>query len=344
MIAHRLPGARLPGVPDLMPAWMQDSGASGIRLERMRVPRPRAGEVLLRVRATALDGTDLRMMRRGPRRARAGVSTPGRQVPGSAVAGTVVAIGSGVVGSELGEEVVVGLPGGGGLAALVAVDEMRLVPRPPHLAVESAACLAGGGSRVWQALDMAGLDKRVAHRRRVLIAGASAAATIAVQLATVRGAEVWATDAVSSGRPPGVHPIAPDALAAEIPSGHLDAVVDLGSGIRLALLQRLTARGGVIVLAGEDAVPGSFRHRTAGLLLSGGRSIRIRTLAAGVHPEVVRALTLLADEGAVTPVWDGEWPFSAAPSAIHHLVAAGARAPVVVQGPDAGDAQTRVRE
>ncbi|MFP3607994.1 zinc-binding dehydrogenase, partial [Paraburkholderia sp. SIMBA_053] len=77
--------------------------------------------------------------------------------------------------------------------------------------------------------------------------------TFAVQLAALRGAEVWAT---CSGRNAPLverlgavrtfdHRVAP---LSEIPAGRFDAIVDIAGGMPLRELQRLVGHGGRIVL------------------------------------------------------------------------------------------------
>ncbi len=105
------------------------------------MPVPGRGEVLLRVRATALNAGDVRLLLGDPLLVRPvfGMTRPKYPVRGIEVAGTVVAVGPDVVGAEIGEEVVGELVGGGGLGEYVTVPASRLVPiptassrRPPH--------------------------------------------------------------------------------------------------------------------------------------------------------------------------------------------------------------------
>nr|WP_321182085.1 alcohol dehydrogenase catalytic domain-containing protein [Microbacterium barkeri] len=117
-----------------MSAWRRESygPAVGMTLEHIAVPVPRRGEVLLRVRATALNAGDVRLMLGDPLLVRPvfGLTRPKHPVRGMEVSGTVVAVGPDVVGAEIGEDVVGELVGGGGLAEYVRVPASRLVPIP----------------------------------------------------------------------------------------------------------------------------------------------------------------------------------------------------------------------
>src|SRR5690606_10688510 len=88
------------------------------------------------------------------------------------------------------DEVVAELDGGGGLAPFAVGRLDRVVARPETLAPEAAATLPISAGTAVQALDAAG----VGAGHRVLVIGASGGVgTFAVQLAALRGAEVWAT-------------------------------------------------------------------------------------------------------------------------------------------------------
>ncbi len=80
-------------------------GGTDIRVEELPMPEPGPGEVLVRVRAAGICGSDLHGYRGAdPWRSRSDVSSQGRQ-SGHELAGEVAAIGRGVVGLGVGERV-----------------------------------------------------------------------------------------------------------------------------------------------------------------------------------------------------------------------------------------------
>lgn len=326
-----------------MAAWRRETygPASGVPLEHIPVPSPHHGEVLLRVRATALNAGDVRLLLGDPLLVRPvfGLTRPKHPVRGMEVAGTVVAVGPDVVSAEVGEEVVGELVGGGGLAEYVRVPASRLVPVPPDIRPESAACLPVAGGTAWQALDLAGVGLRTGEAPRILIIGASGGVgTFAVQLAALRGAEVWATcsarNALLVERLGAVrtfdHRVSP---LADIPAGRFDAIIDIAGGMPLRELQRLTVHGGTIVLVTGDGghVLGPIPRMLRAAVLSLG-SRRIRPLAATPRPEVLAKLLELVAEGRVVPVIDREYPFAEASAALAHLEAGHTVGKVVVAG------------
>ena len=326
-----------------MKAWRQETygPADGVTLERIPVPVPHHGEVLLRVRATALNAGDVRLLLGDPLLVRPvfGLTRPKHPVRGMEVAGTVVALGPDVVGAEVGEDVVGELVGGGGLGEYVRVRASRLVPIPPDVAPEVAACLPVAGGTAWQALDLAGVGLTADATPRVLIIGSSGGVgTFAVQLAALRGAEVWATcrdrNAPLIQRLGAAHTfdhrVSP--LSA-LPAGRFDAIVDIAGGMPLRELKRLVVPGGTVVLVTGDGghVLGPIPRMLRAVFLSiGSRSIR--PLAASPRPEVLAKLLELVADGRVVPVIEREYPFAEASAALARLEAGHTVGKLVVAG------------
>lgn len=328
---------------ETMNAWRRETygPSSGVSLEQISVPVPHRGEVLLKVRATSLNAGDVRLLLGDPLLVRPvfGLTRPKYPVRGMEVAGTVVAVGPDVVSAEIGEDVVGELVGGGGLAEYVRVPASRLVPTPPDITAEAASSLPIAAGTAWQALDLAGVGLRGGEAPRVLIIGASGGVgTFAVQLAALRGAEVWA--ACSARNAPLVERLGAvrtfdhrESPLSEIPDGRFDAIVDIAGGMPLRELQRLVGHGGRIVLVTGDGghVLGPIPRMLRAAVLSIG-SRRIRPLAATPRPEVLAKLLELVADGRVVPVIEREYPFAEASAALAHLEAGHTVGKVVVRG------------
>ena len=148
-------------------------------------PIPERDELLVRVRATALNRADL-MQRQGKYPPPPGAS----EILGLELAGTVEAIGDACAGWAEGDRVFGLLPGGG--YAEYAVLPARMAMRiPENLSFEEAAAIPEVFLTAYQALFWLGtLDEG----QRVLVhAGASGVGTAAIQLATAAGAPVVVT-------------------------------------------------------------------------------------------------------------------------------------------------------
>src|SRR5690349_21165240 len=166
-----------------------------LRLEDVEQPVPGAGEVRLRVAASAFNPVD-DGIRGGWLRDVFPVALP--HVPGIEVAGTVDALGAGVTGVEVGDDVVGFLPmvPDGAAAEYVVAPAEILAPAPTSIPLADAAALPMVGLTAWQALFE---HANLTTGQRVLINGAGGAVGgYAVQLAKNAGAYVIATASARS--------------------------------------------------------------------------------------------------------------------------------------------------
>lgn len=325
-----------------MAAWRRETygPAEGVTLERLPLPQPHHGEVLLRVRATALNAGDVRLLLGDPLLVRPafGLTRPKHPVRGMEVVGTVVGIGADVVGAELDEHVVGELVGGGGLAEYVRVPAARLVPLPPGVEPEVAATLPVAGGTAWQALDLGGVGLHGSSPRVLVVGASGGVGTFAVQLAALRGAEVWAScrdvNAPLIERLGAVrtldHRVTP---LRELPAAHFDAIIDVAGGIPLRELQRLVVPGGRVVLVTGDGGPvlGPIPRMLRAMVLSLG-SRPIRPLAATPRPEVLARLLELVADGLLSPVIAQTYDFAEAGAALTRLQEGHVVGKLVVRG------------
>ncbi|HEY3558089.1 MAG TPA: zinc-dependent alcohol dehydrogenase family protein [Kribbella sp.] len=168
-------------------------GPDGLSVVDVPAPEPASGEVLIKVETIGVGGVDV-LIRRGSLSAfgfREGL------VPGSEVAGTVVAVGPGTDGSWIGQRVwaFTGLGGGYAEQATAAVEDV--VPLPPGLSAADAVTLGSSGV-------VAHFGLVHAHFRAgesVLVRGAAGSIGIlAVHLAAQGGASAVAVTTSSAAR------------------------------------------------------------------------------------------------------------------------------------------------
>jgi NADPH:quinone reductase-like Zn-dependent oxidoreductase/SAM-dependent methyltransferase len=150
-------------------------------LEPMARRAPGPGEVEIRVCATGLNFRDVLV---------ALDMNPGDEDPlGSECAGFVAAVGPGVTGLNVGDEVVAIAPGA--FATHVVTSAQLVVPKPQTLTAAQAASIPNVFLTAHWALNHLG---RMQAGERVLIhAGAGGVGLAAIQLAQRAGAEVFAT-------------------------------------------------------------------------------------------------------------------------------------------------------
>ena len=160
-------------------------GADQLRLGEAPRPEPGAGEVRVRVHATALNRADL-LQRQGQYPPPPGAS----EILGLEAAGIIEAVGEGVDGGRLGARVMALLPGGG-YAEYVTLPARMAIPIPENLTLEEAAAVPEVFLTAYQALHWLGA---VEAGQRVLVhAGASGVGTAAIQLARAAAATVYVT-------------------------------------------------------------------------------------------------------------------------------------------------------
>src|SRR5213080_928200 len=155
-------------------------------------PKPGAGQVLVKVKAAAVNPVDWKI--REGLGERCGWKPP--QTLGFDVAGTVKAVGDNVEDFSPGHDVY-GYLGGysGGYAEYVAAPASEFVRKPKQINFDAAAAVPVGALTASQGIFDHG---KLTSGQRILITGASGAVgSMAVQLANVKGAHVIGT---GSGR------------------------------------------------------------------------------------------------------------------------------------------------
>lgn len=231
-------------------------------------PAPEAGEVLVRIQASGVNPSDVKM--------RAGTSSATNEfpriVPHSDGAGIIEAVGAGVPGSRIGERVWLWNArwkrAFGTAAEYVTLPAVQAVQLPDNVDFEAGACLGIPALTAWQAVET---DGGVKDHWVLVQGGAGAVGHYTVQMAKLKGGKVIAT--VSS-----------DAKAARAKAAGADAVLNYktedlvervkdltgGKGVdrvievdlaaNIAKLPALVADYGMIVVYGSGAreVPVSF--------------------------------------------------------------------------------------
>ena len=153
--------------------------------ERWPRPEPRDGEVLVEVKAVALNHLDIFIRRGMP-----GVHVELPHISGGDVAGVVTGSGERVLVDPMVPEGAIGENTQGALAEFAAVPEENLIPLPEDVPFEQAAALPIAYGTAWKLLFDRG---QVKAGETVLIVGASGGVgTAAVQLAKLAEATVYA--------------------------------------------------------------------------------------------------------------------------------------------------------
>ncbi|MGC5053916.1 NAD(P)H-quinone oxidoreductase [Micromonospora sp. DT48] len=164
---------------------VEPGGPDVLRWSEVPDPQPGPGEVVVDVRATAVNRADL-LQRQGHY-----PPPPGAPAyPGLECSGVVSATGPDVTGVQVGDQVCA-LLAGGGYAERVAVPVGQLLPVPDGVDLVDAAALPEVACTVWS--NVVQVARLTAGETLLVHGGGSGIGTFAVQLGAALGATVVAT-------------------------------------------------------------------------------------------------------------------------------------------------------
>lgn len=294
-----------------------------LELREVEKPRPKPGEVLVRVRATTVSRADCEFRRFAfaawiwlPLRLAFGVFRPRIRILGQELAGEVEALGEGASVFAPGDRVYgttgIGL---GAYAEYVCVGGRRagsvVAPMPAALGFAEAAAVPYGASEALRFLRKAGIGAG----QRVLIIGAGGSfGTYAVQLARHAGAEIVAVD--GAGKLEMLRRLGADEVIDHAEwdltddagnaagAGTFDIVFDVICRAPFGRIVRLLRPGGRYVLANPQT---SHFFRGLWTTLAGGKKV-IFGSGTGTD-EHLREITQLIEAGELRPVIDRDFPF-----------------------------------
>jgi NADPH:quinone reductase-like Zn-dependent oxidoreductase len=313
-----------------------------LKLDEVAVPVPSDNEVLVRVHAASIHVGDLVMIEGEPVIARMaiGIRRPNNRVPGTDIAGTVVAIGKSVTQWQTGDQVFGWCTGA--FAEYVCAGEDHFAPRPANLTLEQAAAVGVSASTALQLLR-----DRVQPGQRVLVNGASGGlGSFAVQLAAAFGAEV--TGVCSTGNVDMVRSLGAAHVVDytkddfTVGSERYDFILDNVANHSLSGTRRALAADGV--LQSNNGTAGGRWFGTMGTVLKTAVVSRFTRRQAGPsikfqNRDDLFALKDLIEAGKVTPLIGRTYPLSQAARAVSHVGEGHARGTVVirVEAPDGAD-------
>ena len=295
-----------------------------LELRDLPSPVPRAGEVLVKVRAAALNPKDS-LIRKGKFRLVASGRFP-RQL-GYDVSGVVEVIGKSVTRLAPGDEVF-GMKqawAGGTVAQEVCLFENELAKKPSRLSFEEAAALPLAALTALQALRDEG---RLQPGQRVLINGGSGGVGVfAIQVARALGATVTtlsSTRNLELCRSLGAQETWDYATRKDLGAGW-DVFFDVFGNRSFGEARGALSPTGTFVTTVPGAVSGALH------LLTAFAPRRARLVVVKSNERDLEQLAKWAEAGQLTPVIDRVVPLSEVASGQAHVETKRARGKVVVR-------------
>ncbi len=304
--------------------------------EETTKPSPAANEVLIRVRAAAVNPYDWHFMRGEPyavRIAAGGLRKPKDSRLGADVAGEIEAVGKNITQFKPGDGVF-GMCKGA-FAEYACATESALAMKPDNVTFEQAASVPIAAFTALQGLRDKG---ELQPGQQVLINGAAGGVgTFAVQIAKSFGAEVTgvcSTRNVGMVRSIGAYQVI-DYTQEDFTKSvrRYDVILDCVGNHSFSECRRVLNPRGIYVGAGgtsDNWMIAPLARALKALVLSWFVSQKQVMVLAKPSKEDLTVMRELMESGKVTPVIDRSYSLSEVPEAIRYLEAGHARGKVVI--------------
>ena len=317
-------------LPDAMRAVEISAPGGPEVLRPATVARPEAGQgqILIRIAYAGVNRPDA--LQRAGSYAPPPTASP---LPGLEASGTVAAVGPGVTGWTVGDEVCALLPGGG-YAEYAVTPAAHALPVPKGMALREAACLPETFFTVWSNVFLRGGLR--AGEVFLVHGGSSGIGTTAIQLAHAFGARVFATAGSAEkcaacerlGAERAINYREEDFVAVMKADGGADLILDMVGGAYLPRnVKALKDEGRLVQIAFLEGpkVELNFAEVMMRRLTITGSTLRPQSdlakarIAASLRDQVWPLL----DAGRIAPVMDSEFGLEDAAAAHARLESSG---------------------
>jgi len=312
-------------------------GPDVLKVEEVEKPVPNDNQLLVKVRAAAVNPLDLMIRGSLLFRPLSGLRKPKDTRLGVDYAGTVETVGKNVTNFKPGDEVFGGKTGAFAGYICVLADR-AVVLKPANMTFEQAASVPVAAITALQGLRDKG---KIQAGQKVLINGASGGVgTFAVQIAKSFGAEV--TGICSTRNVDLVKSIGADHVIDYTKEDftksdqRYDLIFDLVGNHSFSGRRRVLTPNGICVMAGiggagwRDGILGRLAGELNGYLRSRFTSQKFIAYIAQFNQADMTVLADLMQSGKVKPVIDKVYKFSEMPAALHYLEQGHARGKVVI--------------
>lgn len=299
----------------------EPGGPEALEWTEVPDPTPGAGEVLVEVAASAVNRADL-LQRQGHYPPPPGAS----DIIGLECSGTIIELGEGVEGWQVGDEICA-LLAGGGYAEKVAIPAGQLLPVPSEVDIVTAAALPEVACTVWANVVM---HAKLGEGDVLLVhGGAGGIGTHAIQVGKALGATVAVT-AGSAERLESCRQLGADILinyreqdfVEEIQkaTGGANVILDnMGASYLGKNIDALATGGRLVIIGMQGGVKGELNigkllGKRASVFAAGLRGRPLEEKAE-IVADVRERLWPLVEEGSVKPIIGQVVPMAEASSA-----------------------------
>lgn len=304
-----------------------------LQLKEVPTPVPTDDQILVKIHAVSINGSDREALIGKPLYARmGGLRRPGYPILGSDIAGRVEMIGKKNTEFQAGDEVFGEIPGyHGGFAEYVCTHGKTLARKPAGMTFEEAAAIPQAGVIALNGIREKG---QVQPGQKVLINGAGGSAgSFAVQLAKLSGADVTVVD--NSYKLDFLRSLGADHVIDYTRSdftknrNQYDLILDIVAHRSVFSYARaLRSNGSCFVVGGSLAT--FFQILLLGPWIRRATGRKLGILVVPQNRKDLLAITELCEAGKVRPVIDRRYPFSQGPEAMRYVSEGHAKGKVVI--------------
>ncbi|MCB0167661.1 MAG: NAD(P)-dependent alcohol dehydrogenase [Anaerolineae bacterium] len=304
-----------------------------LHLTQVEKPVPTDDEILIKIRAVSINGSDKENLIGKPLYARlGGLQRPRNPILGSDIAGQVEVVGKNNTEFKPGDAVFGEIPGyRGGFAEYVCTHGKTMMLKPASLTFEQAAAIPQAGVIALQGIRDKG---QVQPGHKVLINGAGGSAgSFAIQLAKLGGAEVTGVDnahKLDFMRSLGADHVIDYTQEEFTTNGEqYDLILDLIAHRSVFACQRaLRPHGTYFFVGGSVAV--LFQVLLLGPWLRKTTGKNIRMLVVPQNREDLLSITEFCEAGKIKPIIDRQYSLSDVPEALRYVGKGRAKGKVVI--------------
>lgn len=304
-----------------------------LHLVELEKPTPTDEEVLIKVHAVSINGSDREGLIGRPLYARmGGLLKPGHPILGSDIAGRVEAVGKSHTEFKPGDEVFGEIPGyHGGFAEYVCTHGRTLALKPAGLTFEEAAAIPQAGVIALQGIRESG---RVQPGQKVLVnGGGGSAGSFAIQLAKLCGAETTGVD--HTGKLDFMRSLGADHVIDYTREDftrngkQYDLILDLIAHRSIFACRRALRPNGTYFFVG-GSVALIFQILLLGAWMKRTSARNMRILAVPQNRKDLIAVTQLCEAGKIVPVIDRRFSLPEVPDAFRYIGEGRAKGKVVI--------------